>query len=259
MTNSTMYQHLKKISIKIAVILFWLALWQAIYLIVGNDFIIPRPLNVFIRLGELALTRSFWLSVFSTLMRVFVGICLSLLAGSILGILSGLNKFCNELLTPVVVAIKATPIMSFIIIALIWFGSQNVPIFVCFLIAFPIIWTNIREGTKNVDQKLLEMAMVYRVSKLRVFKNIYMPELRPYFLSGLVTIIGLGWKATVTAEVLSLPLHAVGGRLYDARVFWNSIDIFAVTISIIIISMIIEAVVAHFLIGAKGRMIHSAN
>jgi NitT/TauT family transport system permease protein len=259
MGNSTTFLYLKKISTKIAVILFWLAIWQAIYLLVQKDILIPRPLDVFLRLGELVLTKSFWLSVFHTLMRVFMGVCLSLLAGTMLGIFSGLNKFCDELLNPLMVAIKATPIMSFIIIAIVWFGSQNVPIFICFLIAFPIIWTNIREGTINVDPKLLEMAFVYRVSKYKIFKNIYMPELKPYFFSGLVTIIGLGWKATVTAEVLSLPLHAVGGKLHDARVIVNSVDVFAITIAIIVISMIIEAVVAHCLIGTGGRRIHSAN
>ena len=244
MTNFT--THLKKLSAGILIILFWLALWQAIYLIVKKDILLPGPYIVLIRLGSMALTRLFWLSVFATLYRVFIGICLSLFMGTVLGILSGLNNFCDKLLTPVMVAVKATPIMSFIIIALIWFGSQNVPIFICFLIAFPIIWTNIREGIRNVDEKLLEMARVFRVPAYKILTEIYLPEIRPYFFSGLVAIIGLGWKSTVTAEVLSLPMHAVGSRLYDARVFINSVDLFALTIAIIVISMIIENVLIRF-------------
>ncbi len=251
--------HNKKFLFNLVAILFWLAVWQAIYLVVQNNILIPAPLEVFSRLRELVLLKSFWLNIIFTIYRVFVGVCLALALGTFLGILSGVNRFCYELLSPLVVAVKSTPIMSFIIVALVWFGSQNVPIFICFLIAFPIIWTNIQEGITNVDRKLLEMAAIFQVSKLMILKNIYLPEIKPYFISGFLTIIGLGWKATVTAEVLSLPVHAIGSRLYDARVFINAVDLFALTLAIIGISMLLENIIIRLFVNLRGRKINSAN
>jgi NitT/TauT family transport system permease protein len=242
-----------KIALKTLAVLFWLSAWQAAYLVVRNDILIPAPLAVFARLGELVLVRSFWNGVFFTTYRVFMGVLLAVAAGTVFGISSGLNRFFYELFSPLVVAIKSTPIMSFIIVALVWFGSGNVPIFICFLIAFPIIWTNIWEGIGNVDVKLLEMARVYRVPRLKILLGIYLPQIKPYFVSGFLTIIGLGWKATVTAEVLSHPVHAIGSSLYNARIFINSVDLFALTLCIIGISLLIENIIIRLLKEPGGR------
>jgi len=230
----------KKVIQSILGILFWLAAWQAIYFIVQNDILVPAPLEVFSLLGELILVKSFWSSIFFTIFRVFAGIFLAVVLGTVLGISSGLNRFLYELIAPLVVAVKSTPIMSFIIVALVWFGSGNVPIFICFLIAFPIIWTNIWEGINNVDIKLLEMAKVFQVSRFKILTSIYLPQIKPYFISGFLTIIGLGWKATVTAEVISHPVHAIGSGLYNARVSINTVALFAWTLAIIGISLLIE-------------------
>lgn len=258
MTDSTI-NILKKAFFKIAVLLFWLAIWQAIYLVVQNNILIPAPLEVLSRLKELVLLRSFWVSLLFTISRVFAGVCLALVLGTALGLLSGLNRFYYEILSPLVVAIKSTPIMSFIIVALVWFGSGSVPVFICFLIAFPIIWTNIWEGINNVNVKLLEMARVYRVPKAKILIKIYLPEIKPYFISGFLTIIGMGWKAAVTAEVLSHPVHAIGSRLYDARVLINSVDLFAFTLSIIGISLLIENIIIRLFADSRGNRINSVN
>jgi NitT/TauT family transport system permease protein len=133
--------------------------------------------------------------------------------------------------------------MSFIIIAIIWFASSMVPVFVGFLMCFPIIFTNVYEGVKNVDNKLLEMSKVYNIKKLRVVRNIYIPSLIPYILAGMTTALGIGWKATVAAEVLSHPKYAIGTHLYDAKVYLESAELFAWTIVVIGLSFIFEYVI----------------
>ncbi|HSW36671.1 MAG TPA: ABC transporter permease subunit [Candidatus Limnocylindrales bacterium] len=254
MTNSIFSG--KNIFVKMLILFAWLAVWQAFYSIIQNEILIPAPVDVLTRLGELLFIRSFWVSIFFTISRVFIGVFLAVAAGVVLGIASGLSKLFYDMLSPMVVAIKSTPIMSFIIVALVWFGSNNVPIFICFLIAFPIVWTNIQEGIQSVDKKLLEMATLYRVPKLKILMNVYLPEIYPFFISGFLTIIGLGWKATVTAEVLSHPMHALGSRLYDARIAINSIDLFALTLSIIGISLLIELIIIRFITNPqKGKFL----
>jgi NitT/TauT family transport system permease protein len=256
MTSFTLV--LKRFLHKLLVLLFWLAVWQAFYFLVQNEILIPAPRAVFARLGELIFIQSFWADILFTVFRVLLGVLLAVILGTVLGISSGLNRFFYELISPLVVAIKSTPIMSFIIVALVWFGSGNVPIFICFLIAFPIIWTNIWEGINNVDRKLLEMAKVYEVSGFKILRGIYLPQIKPYFISGLLTVIGLGWKATVTAEVISHPLRAIGSSLYNARVYINSVDLFAWTISIIGISLFLEKILIRLLENPRRRKTNGA-
>src|SRR5690606_28424798 len=123
------------------------------------------PLDVFSRLGELLKEESFYVSVAYSVFRVFSGIALSVFFGVLLGIVSGMNDIVYQILNPAIVVIKSTPVMSFIIIALIWFSSSVSAIFICFLMCFPIIWTGTVQGIKNVDKKLVEMGRVYRVNK----------------------------------------------------------------------------------------------
>ena len=137
--------------------------------------------------------------------------------------------------------------MSFILIAVIWFKSDNVPIFICFLMCFPIIWTSVVGGINNVDQRLIDMAYVYKVDKRYIIKDIYIPSIIPYVTTSMITSLGLGWKVTVAAEVLSSPRFSIGTKLYDAKIYVESGQLFAWTLVVIILSLILEYILKYFL------------
>lgn len=220
---------------------FWLAVWQLAYVMIQKDIYLPSPVDVFIKLQELILLKTFWISTAYTMYRVAVGLFLSIFLGVILGFLASVNRVIFDLLFPAVSAIKSTPVMSFIIIALIWFSSTNVPIFICFLMCFPIIYTNVIEGIRNVDGKLIEMARVHQVKKVTILHKIYIPSIKSYILAASLTALGLGWKVSVAAEVLSHPQYAIGSNLYSAKVYLDSAELFAWTIVVISLSLLIES------------------
>lgn len=229
-----------RILFKTGVVLFWIAIWQAAYLAIGNDLYMPAPLDVFSRLGELLKEENFYTSVTYSVFRVFSGIALSVFFGVLLGLVSGMNDIVYEILNPAIVVIKSTPVMSFIIIALIWFSSSVSAIFICFLMCFPIIWTGTVEGIRNVDRKLVEMGKVYRVNKTKMIRGIYIPSLKPYFTAALTTAIGLGWKVTVAAEVLSSPRNSIGENLFSAKAYLDSVSLFSWTLVVIMLSFLFE-------------------
>jgi NitT/TauT family transport system permease protein len=226
------------------VLLFWLGVWQILHWMVGREVYIPSPKNVLITLGELVFLPRFWESVGASIVRVLAGLFLSIFVGSFFGVLAGINKHIYDLLYPLVLVIKSTPVLSFIIIALIWFSSSSVPIFIGFLMCFPVIWTNVSTSIHQVDKNLLEMARSYGVPKWRVYKNIYFPSIFPYFLAGCITCLGLGWKVTVAAEVLSHPRNSIGSNLYSAKVYLDSSELFAWTLVVILLSLFFESVFA---------------
>ncbi|NLI60586.1 MAG: ABC transporter permease subunit [Clostridiales bacterium] len=240
----------KKVT-RLIIIIFWIAIWEIASLLIKREVYLPSPVNTVKAFVRLSMTWKFWYSIALTFIRVVVGFAISCLAGVLLGIMCGLNKFLYELLNPLVIAIKSTPVMSIIIIALIWFQSGKVPIFVCFLMCFPIIWTNAVEGIKQVNKDLLEMAQVYRVKKSLVIRRIYIPSVTPYLVAGITTALGLGWKVTVAAEVLSNPRFSIGGNLYSAKVYLESSELFAWTSVVIILSFAFEYAFKYF-IGRRG-------
>lgn len=218
------------------VIVFWILVWEMASLIINKEVYLPSPISTLKALMGLIVEVEFWNTVFMSVLRVIIGFTISCICGISIGIVCGLNRFFYELFNPLVITIKSTPVMSFIIIALIWFESSNVPIFVSFLMCFPIIWTNVVQGIRQVDGNLLQMAQIYNVKRSLVIKNIYIPSVIPYIYAGITTALGLGWKVTVAAEVLSSPKYSIGNHLYNAKVYLESPELFAWTGVVIILS-----------------------
>lgn len=224
----------------IGITAFWILMWQFAHLIIGRDVYVPSPFVVFERLFELVQEKNFWVIVYHSMYRVAVGVFLSLAVGLILGVLSGLYRWLHDLLNPLVVVIKSTPVISIIIIALVWFKSTQVPIFIGFLMCFPIVWTNAVAGIHQVDKKLLEMAKVYHVPASKVLKHIYLPSLTPYVTAAMVTALGLGWKVSVAAEVLSHPRKAIGSELHSSKAYVDTPSLFAWTLVVVLLSLLFE-------------------
>ncbi|SHJ28091.1 NitT/TauT family transport system permease protein [Geosporobacter subterraneus DSM 17957] len=246
MKDSTIKNNRKPLN-KLFIFLFWVAMWQGMYFIIGRDIYVPSPFSVLMTLKELLFLPIFWRAISYSIYRVLAGLFLSIILGVSIGIISSMNDYVYQLINPLMAAIKSTPVLSFIIIALIWFSSSNVPIFICFLMCFPIIWTNVVAGVRNVDRKLLQMAQIYDVRKLTTLKKIYLPSISPYLSAACITSLGLGWRVSVAAEVLSHPRNAIGSHLYSAKVYLDSSELFAWTVVVILLSLLFESIFARLI------------
>lgn len=223
-----------------AILLFWLLAWQLASYLVGKELLLPSPRGVITRIGELLLTKEFYKITAVSVLRVLGGIILAVLLGTVLAVLTYVSKVADALLRPLVTVIKATPVASFIILALVWLDRSNLPIFISLLMVLPVVWTNLSEGLREVDKKLLEMADVYRVSFLSKVMHIYIPSVMPYFSSATKTSIGLAWKAGVAAEVIALPALSIGKKLFDSKAYLETTDLFAWTSVVIVLSLLLE-------------------
>lgn len=222
------------------VILFWIFIWELGSLFVNNDILLPSPAAVGVALGYLCLKGYFWLSVLSSVGRVLIGLFLSIGIGILFGIIAGLNKYVEELLNPLLITIKSTPIMSIIILALVWFKSTNVAVFTAILVCFPIIYTNVLQGIKSVDPQLIQMAYIYKVKDKYIIKDIYVPSIKHYIISGVLMCLGLGWKVSVTSEVLATPKYSIGLNLLTAKTTLETAELFAWTVVVVLLSFAFE-------------------
>lgn len=232
---------------KIRPIIFWLFVWFLFALGVGKEVIFPSPWVTIKALGGILLHPVNWLSIIVTILRVLGGFSLALTIGIITGTICGFNERVYRYLKPMMTMIRSTPVMSIILIAILWFRQSNVPLFIAFLMCFPIIWQNTMEGIRSVDKNLLEMAEVYNISKHRVLLEIYWPSLVPFIMAGFKTALGIGWKVTVAAEVLSHPKYSIGENLYNASIYIDTPSLFAWTLVIIILSFLIEVLFVDYL------------
>lgn len=246
MKNSSIKQSLFKISEGILIALFWLCIWWTLTFFV-KGFYLPGPKATLGRVYDLLQEKDTYSIIFGSLYRVVVSIIVALILGVALGALAGLIKKLDKLLNPAMVCIKSTPVLSFIIIVTIYIKSSQVPIFCSALLCTPIVYSNVLTGIRVVDKDLLEMSKVYRVKSSLIFKKVYLPSIIPYVNAAAIVCLGMAWKITVAAEVLSVLNQSIGFMIYNAKVILEFEDVFAWTILIIICSFIIEILVKNLL------------
>lgn len=227
----------KQLFQKAGAVLLALALWQAVSMIVGMDMLLASPLKVLARLSTVWRESDFLSTVLFSLYRIFGGFLLAFLAGIAAALLAGRFRAVEILLWPYVVTIKSVPIASFIILCLIWFTYTQMTVFIAFLIAFPVIYTNVLQGIRSTDPALSEMGKLYGVRGFRRLFYIQLPGIMPFLTSACGVAIGMAWKAGVAAEVIGVINGSIGRKLYDAKIYFQNADLLSWTVIIILLSV----------------------
>lgn len=238
---------------RLAVAAFWLAAWQLASMAVGSRIVLVGPAEVACRLAELVLEADFWVSVGLSLGRVATGFGLAVVAGVALAAWASRSRVVEGLLAPLVGAVKAAPVASFVVLLLMWVSSRRLSVVVSFLMAFPILYANVLAGVRQTDPALLEMADVFGVSSWARVRTVYAAQVAPYLRAGLSLAMGLSWKSGIAAEVIGLPAPSIGIHLYDAKVYLDTPDLLAWTVVIVALSVGLEALLGRLLDWAQTR------
>ena len=220
---------------------FWIGIWWAIALAVGLPKLLPGPGETALAFARLCGTDTFWRSVGFTLLRVAMGYLLAVAAGVLLAVGCHWVMGVDALLSPLRTVIRATPVSSFILLVWLWLKRAHVPVFISFLMVLPIIWTATQEALGAVDGDLKEMARMYRFSRWKKLRYLYAPSVRPAFMAACMTGLGFAWKSGIAAEVIALTPDSVGKHLSDAKNYLEYPDLFAWTLTVILLSMALEA------------------
>ena len=228
-------------------LVFWLAVWQGFAAILAKPLLLPGPFEVFVRLAELAVTKDFWYYTAVSLGRIVLGVGAAIVLGLLLAVLCCKSSLIDTLIAPLLVTIKSTPVASFVILVLIWVKRDYVPVLIAGLMVLPIVWANVCAGIRGTDRQLLEMAKIYKLSRTRVLKRIYIPSVMPHFHSACRTALGFGWKSGVAAEVLTVPTHSIGRLIYESKLYLMTTDLFAWTVVVVLLSLLLEKVFLKFL------------
>jgi NitT/TauT family transport system permease protein len=234
---------IKYYGIKIFALGFWLLLWETFSRWFGDDILLAAPSAVLLTLAKLIVIMDFWQTILFSSLRIIIGFLLALLIGILLAIGSYNSRLVKELLSPLMKTIQSMPVASFIILALIWIKAKNLSVLASFLMAMPLIYSDVSAGLKAADEKLLQMAKVFGISRTKKIIAIYIPSVIPYFVNKIYVAIGLCWKAGIAAEVIGIPTGSIGERLYEAKLYLMTKELFAWTIVIIMMSIIFEKAV----------------
>lgn len=233
----------RQLLMRILSVLFWFATWAAAAKLIDRELFLPGPLLVFSSLSRLITSDSYLPAIGNSMFNIISGYLLALLTGTLLAVISYRADALRAFISLPLRIIRTIPVASFIILALLWFSSKRLALVISFLMAVPIIYENILEGLDNTDKELLEMSYIVKMPVTKKIKLIYFPQIFPYLCAALSTGAGLAWKSGVAAEVIGISRNTIGNRLYQSKIYLDTPELFAWTLTIIAISLVFEGVI----------------
>ena len=229
-----------KLLTALASVALWLAVWHIAARRLAKPLLLPSPRSVAERLSELITTKRFWQYTLRSLLRVVYGIATGVGFAALTAALTAAFRPIEILLSPVITVIKSTPVASFIILAMLWIADDKLPVFISFLMVFPVVWANLHTALRSIPASYHDLSRIYRLPLVRRIRRIYAPFALPYFLSACKSSLGLAWKAGIAAEVIALPTLSIGKQLNESKLYLETTDLFAWTVVVVLLSLALE-------------------
>lgn len=221
---------------------------------VGQDFLLASPVTVLVRFAALACTAAFWRAALFSMARILAGFLLGALSGVAAAGLSLRWRWVRELLAPLHAVLRAIPVASFVIVALIWVPSRNLSVLISFLVVFPLIYAQTLGELERTDARCIEMARLFRMKPLQQLVYVYGLPALPALSDACALAMGMAWKSGVAAELISIPAGSIGERLYKAKVYLMTGDLFAWTLLIVLLSALCARLLSLALKCAAARL-----
>ena len=220
----------------------------------GHEFLLASPLRVLERLHGLLQQADTYLAALLSGGRILLGFLAGTVFGILLALLSHRFRLVKELTLPLVDALRAVPVASFVVLAIILVSSSRLSSLIAFVIGFPVLYENAAEGLAQTDRSLDEMAEVFRLGAARRLMYIKLPQLLPYLRAGALTALGLCWKSGIAAELIGIPRGTIGERLYSVKVNFLTADLFAWTVIIVLLNALTAFMLKRLLDSAAGGL-----
>ncbi len=87
------------------------------------------------------------------------------------------------------------------------------------------------------------MAHFYKIGRIRMVREVHIPAIMPFIISGSSSAMGIGWRAIIIGEVLSQPQYGIGTSMQLAQTFLKVDTVIAWTIIAVLISYIFEKII----------------
>lgn len=210
--------------------------WQLLAVAMRQPELIPTVPRLFMALVELLGSAEFYQSVGCTLGRGLLGLAGSAVCAALTAWLLARHSLLEQLFRPWLTLLRSVPVISFILLALIFLDPEQLPLLIAFLTCFPLLTENLTNGLKALRPSLSLMAKQFQLSRYNRLTQIYYPQLHPFLFSGLTSAAGFGWRAIIMGEALAQCAAGIGSAMKVAQNFLDVPSLLAWTVVAILIS-----------------------
>ena len=224
----------------LAAVVFLIGVWVVAYFSVGNELLVPSFGDSVKECGALFAKAAFWRGLLHSLERTLLAFLLSFLFALLFAIVAYLYPSFANFFAPIVSALRSMPVMAVLLILLSVGGAAKAPVMVAFMSLFPMLYTGIFAGLSSVDRHLIEVSRVQGTPLYRRVTAIYLPLSSPYVLREAGGALSFSLKLVVSAEILAYTASSLGGMMWDARIFSNVPQLFALVGVTFLLGLLLE-------------------
>lgn len=218
--------------------------WQLLSWQMAQPQLIPSFPDLIRALLRLVYSSGFLVSIGTTCLRACVGLLLSLAAASITAFLLNRSEAIRFLFMPWLSLLRSVPVISFILLTLIFLNPEMIPLLIAFLTMYPLLTENLLKGLMNRRDSWKILARQFHLNAWNRLFQINYPQLKPYLFSGLASAVGFGWRAIIMGEVLSQCVDGIGKRMKEAQVFIDVPELIAWTLVAIVLSWLTDKLIS---------------
>jgi sulfonate transport system permease protein len=197
--------------------------------------LVPPPSVIFQTFADLARTGELELHAGATLSRVIAGFAFGVVAGTVLGAITGYSALTNRLVDPTLQALRAIPSIAWVPLFILWFGifEASKIILIAVGVFFPV-YLGVMGAVMSVDRKIVEVGRAFRLSGTAMVRRILLPAVMPAYVISLRAGMGLGWMFVVAAEFMGAST-GLGFLLIDGQQLGKPAQIVAAIVAFAIL------------------------
>jgi NitT/TauT family transport system permease protein len=231
-----------RLPLRLISILSFLALWAAIAALAGRSEM-PGPLAVLAFLAREASDGALFYHLAVTLARVAAAFLIAMAVGTAVGVLMGQYRRVDRLLDPWIILLLNIPALVVIVLCYIWIGlTEAAAITAVALNKIPNVVVTLREGARALDPRLMEMARVFRFSRLRLLRHVVLPQLFPFIAAASRSGLALIWKIVLVVELLGRS-NGVGFQIHLYFQLFDVAAILGYALAFVCVMLLIEFIV----------------
>jgi len=210
----------------------------------SNGRLVPPPTKVFATIMELARSGELGRHIVATLTRVVAGFALGVIAGTILGAISGYWGLARRLLDPTVQALRAIPSIAWVPLFILWLGifETSKVALIAVGVFFPV-YLGVMGAILSVDRKIVEVGRAFRLSGPALVRRILLPAVLPAYVLALRSGLGLGWMFVIAAEFMGAS-EGLGYLLIDGQQLGKPAEIVAAILAFAVLGKLTDWMIA---------------
>ncbi len=209
---------------------------------IKNDrLVFPGTLEILRAFFRMLTEKKTYLLIRTTLLHLLEAVAVSTLLGVAIGTAEGMNPFIRTLLKPLMILLRSVPMIVLVVIIMVLFRYQRVPLVAPTLLLVPLISEATSEGFRRIEPELIDVYRMDSSFSLWVFWHVHLRLMAGYLWQAYTNAVGMGLKLVVTTEYLVQTRNSLGKAVYNSNYLNEYAEIYAYALIMVFLVLLVSA------------------